>query len=368
MNQETKYYNAINQVPQIGPKRFQRLLDYFGSMEQVWQASFLELEKAGLEKRIIEDFIAHRQKINPDQEIEKVTKENIEIIISNEAEYPKQLKEIYNHPAILYVRGSFQKSDELSLAVVGARKYSPYGKQVVSSLVSDLARTGITIVSGLALGIDALSHWATLKNNGRTIAVLGSGIDQKSIHPATNWNLAQEIISSGGMIVSEYPIGTFPLKHHFPNRNRLISGLSLGVLVIEASQKSGALITANYALEQNREVFSVPGNIFSSVSQGTNKLVKMGAKTATCADDILEELNLHSSAVSQNKIKVDKEIIPDTIEEEKILNHLSNEPIHIDKLIKLCEMDASLVNSTLTLMEIKGKVKDLGGMNYILSV
>ena len=333
-------------------------------MEQAWQASFLELERAGLEKKIIEDFVVHRQKINPDQEMEKAAKENIEIIISNEKKYPKQLKEIYNHPAILYVRGSFQKSDELSLAVVGARKYSPYGKQVVSSLVSDLARTGITIVSGLALGIDALSHWATLKNNGRTIAVLGSGIDQKSIRPATNWRLSQEIISSGGMIISEYPIGTFPLKHHFPNRNRLISGLSLGVLLIEAGEKSGALITANYALEQNREVFSVPGNIFSSVSRGTNKLIKMGAKTATCADDILEELNLHSS----NKIKVDKEIIPDTIEEEKILNHLSNEPIHIDKLIKLCEMDASLVNSTLSLMEIKGKIKDLGGMNYVLSV
>jgi DNA processing protein len=364
MNKETKYYNAINQVPQIGPRRFQRLLDYFGSMEQAWQASFLELEKAGLEKRIIEYFIAYRRKINPDQEMEKAAEENIEIIISNEEKYPKRLKEIYNHPAILYMKGSFQKTDELSLAVVGARKYSPYGKQVASSLAGDLARTGVTIVSGLAIGIDALSHWAALKNNGRTIAVLGSGVDQKSVHPAANWRLSQEIISSGGAVVSEYPIGTFPLKHHFPNRNRLISGLSLGVLIIEAGEKSGALITANYALEQNREVFSVPGNIFSSVSQGTNKLIKMGAKTVTCADDILEELNLRSS----NKIKLDKEIIPDTIEEEKILNRLSNEPVHIDKLIKLCEMDASLVNSTLTLMEIKGKIKDLGGMNYVLSV
>ena len=364
MNQEIKYYNAINQIPQIGPRRFQKLLDYFNSMEQAWQATGLELERAGLEKKLAENFIFRRQEINPDKEMEKILEEKIEVITINDKKYPKQLKEIYDHPAILYLKGNFQNSDRFSLAVVGTRKYSVYGKRTVSSLVGDLARSGITIVSGMAIGIDAFSHQATLENNGRTIAVLGSGIDQKSIRPVVNWRLAQEIISSGGVIVSEYPVGTLPLKHHFPNRNRLISGLSLGVLVIEADQKSGALITANYALEQNREVFSVPGDIYSSVSRGTNKLIKMGAKLVTSAQDILEELNLHTS----NKIRLDKEIIPDTIEEEEILKYLSNAPIHINKLIQLSQMDVSIINSTLTLMEIEGKVKDLGGMNYVLSV
>ncbi len=364
MNQEIKYYNAINQIPQIGPRRFQKLLDYFGSMEQAWQATALELEKSGLEKKLVENFIFRRQEINPDKEMEKLIREKIEVITCQDEKYPKQLKEIYDHPAILYLKGNFQNSDRFSLAVVGTRKYSIYGKRVVSSLVGDLASSGITIISGLAIGIDALSHQAALENNSRTIAVLGSGIDQKSIHPATNWRLAQEIIASGGVIVSEYPIGTPPLKHHFPIRNRLISGLSLGVLIIEAGEESGALITANYALEQNREVFAVPGNIYSSVSQGTNKLIKMGAKLTTSAQDILEELNLHTL----KKNKPNKEIIPDTIEEEKILKYLSNEPIHINKLIRLSQMDASSINSTLTLMEIKGKVKDLGGMNYVLNI
>jgi len=248
------------------------------------------------------------------------------------------------------------------LAVVGSRKFSSYGKMAAEKIIGILSQNNLTITSGLALGIDAIAHLTALEAGGRTIAVLGSGLDKENIYPSANRYLADKIISSGGTIISEFPIGTPPLKHNFPQRNRLIAGISIGTLVIEADEKSGALITARYALEQNREVFAVPGSIFSNQSRGTNKLIKQGAIPITAAEDIIEALNLAQATGPIDK----KNIVPQTPEEEKIFLQLSHEPMHIDELMRLTKLDTSKINSTLTIMEMKGLVKNLGGMQYVI--
>ena len=360
--QDKKYWNAINLIQGFGPKRFKKLYSHFDSMESAWKSDTEELRKAGLEEKIIGTFLIERQKISPDEEMEKIEKEEVRILTIKDDKYPKLLKEIYDPPAMLYTKGEFKETDEFSLAVVGTRKMSSYGQQVVLQITRDLARAGITIVSGMATGIDSLSHKASLEGGGRTIAVIGSGIDKESIYPSLNRKLAREIISNG-VLISEYPIGTLPLRGHFPSRNRIISGLALGVLVIEAPESSGALITAQAALDQNRQVFAIPGNIYAQNSLGSNNLIKMGAKLVTSANDVLEELNL---TLATNYAET-KEIIADTREEEELLKYLSREPIHIDKLVELTPFNINSINSTLAIMEMKGKVRNLGGMNYVIA-
>lgn len=359
---DLKYYNAFNLIPQIGPLRFRKLSGYFKSMEEAWQANASEFKEAGLEEEIIGKIIEKRKDISPEKEFEKIEKEGIKIITVKDDCYPNRLKEIHSAPALLYAKGEIKK-DELALAVVGSRKVSSYGRQVASQLARELAQAGITIVSGMALGIDGIAHRECIKQKTRTIAVLGGGIDANSIYPFSNRQVAQEIIANGA-VISEYPIGTPPLKQHFPARNRIISGLSLGVLVVEAAESSGTLITVKFALEQNREVFAVPGNIYSKTSEGTNNLIKLGAKLVSKTQDILEELNLDSMVEFQKA----REIIPDNKEEELILKNLSpSEPIHIDQLAKKIQMNVNAASSLLTLMEIKGKVKNVGGMRYIIA-
>jgi len=355
-----KYYNAFNLIQQIGPSRFRKLYSHFDSMKSAWEASASELEKAGLEKRVISEIISKRREISPDEEFKKIEKHGIKIVTIKDDLYPSRLKEIANPPATLYFRGEIN-NDELAVAVVGSRKVSTYGKRVVSQLAREMSQAGITIVSGMALGTDSMAHKECIKLKNRTLAVLGGGIDTKSIYPSSNRQIAEQIVSNGALI-SEYPIATPPLKQHFPARNRIISGLSLGVLVVEASESSGALISARFALEQNREVFAVPGNIYSKNSEGVNNLIKLGAKLVAKTEDILEELNLDSLKRSKEA----KEIIPDNEEEALILENLSGEePIHIDQLAKTVKMKNSFLSSLLTLMEIKGKVKNIGGMRYI---
>ena len=230
-------------------------------------------------------------------------------------------------------------------------------------IVRDLASQGITIVSGLALGIDAIAHQACLEVNGKTIAVLGCGIEKQNIYPVHNRILSEKILNSGGCVLSEHPIGTAPYKHHFPQRNRIISGLSIGTLIVEAAEKSGALITAQHALDQNREVFAVPGTITSKTSFGTNNLIKMGAHPVTSAQDILDALNLKQATDYLSA----KEITADSADEAKILEYLSFEPIHADELTRLTKMPTSAINATLTLMEMKGKIKHIGAMKYALA-
>ena len=284
-----------------------------------------------------------------------------EKIILQDKNYPAMLKEIHNPPKELYIKGEIINQDKVAIAVVGTRKYTQYGKQITLDIAGKLAKLGITIVSGLARGIDTFAHQAALENNGRTIAVLGSGMDKDNFSPACNYTLGEKIAENGA-VISEYPDGTPGAIYTFPERNRIISGLSLGVVVIEAPEQSGALITANLALEQNREVFAVPGNIYEKNSQGTNQLIKMGAKLVTCVEDILEELNLSHLLQSTEK----KKIKPENKEEEIIISLLSVQPIHIDEIIKLSKLPTSAVNSTLMILELKNAVRNLGKGNYVL--
>jgi DNA processing protein len=282
-------------------------------------------------------------------------------ITINDKDYPSHLKEIHNPPKQLYIKGEIKNQDKVAIAIVGTRKYSAYGKQVTLDITSKLAKLGITIVSGLARGIDTFAHKAALEAGGRTIAVLGSGMDQKSFSPSCNYALGEEIVKNGA-VVTEYPEGTIGAIYTFPERNRIVSGLSLGVLVVEAPEKSGALITANLALEQNKEVFAIPGNIYDENSQGTHKLIKQGAKLVACVEDILEELNLTHLLSEPPKIKTK----PENKEEEIILSILSLQPTHIDDVVKISKLPTSAVNSTLTILEIKGTIRNLGKNNYIL--
>ena len=283
----------------------------------------------------------------------------IKTISINDGNYPKLLKEIKDAPEILYFRGEL-KPEENCFAVVGTRRCSTYGKEIVLEIAGDLAGTGLTIVSGLAPGIDSLTHQATLERGGRTIAVLGTGIDEKSIYPQENLKLAEKIVESGGCLISEYPPGTHGSEFTFPKRNRIISGLSLGVLIIEAKQKSGALITANWAKKQGRKVFAVPGPIHSSNSKGCHYLIKQGAKLVENANDILKELNLPIKEGG-------KEIAGETPEENLILGVLKEEALDADKIIEKTKLSVAKVASALAILEIKGKVRNLGGNIYAIS-
>jgi len=364
MHEQAKYFHAFNLFNErIGPMRFKKLLGYFGSMEQAWKnGGEQEFINAGLETELARDIVTRRPQIDLDKELAKLTKENIGIITILDEDYHKLLKEIHDPPYIMYIKGAMKPEDEFAIAVVGTRKLSTYGQQVASTLTRELAQAGLTIVSGLALGIDTLAHLAALEQRTRTIAVVGSSLDRFSIFPPQNRSLAEKIIQNGALL-SEYPLGSAALPHHFPARNRIVSGLSLGALIVEAPQKSGAMITANHALSQNREVFAVPGSIFSDRSDGPNNLIKMGAKLVANAQDILEELNLKNLA---SNIAIAK-IAPDNEQEALILKILSHDPLPVDSIVQETKMSAAQVGATLSLMEMKGKIKNLGGAQYVLA-
>ena len=356
---ELKYWLALAKIQSIGPIKFQKILDYFPNLGEFWSASLSEIIEAGIEPRFAEDIIMKRDGIDPDKELAGVQKFGISLITLNDKSYPKLLKEIYAAPPLLYCFGKLDLDNDFPLAVVGTRKITTYGKQVTETIAGQLAAAGITIISGLALGIDACAHQAAVDNGGKTIAVLGSSLDD--IFPATNRRLAKNIIDAGGAIISEFPLGTRAFKSNFPRRNRIISGLSLGTLVTEAGIKSGALITARYALEQNREVFAVPGNIFNPLCAGPNYLIKEGAKSVSTAADVLETLNLKQARTYQ-QLKI---VMPENETEKIILEILSAEPLHVDKLSQLAKLDISVINSAIAVMEMKGMIKNLGGQVYV---
>jgi len=286
--------------------------------------------------------------------------EKIKKISINDKDYPACLKKISDAPKILFVQGKLIP-EEKCFAVVGTRIPSSYGKQVAAEISADLANAGLTIVSGLAPGIDTISHQAVVEENKRTVAVLGTGLDESSIYPKENIPLTRKIIESGGCLISEYPAGTRGTQFTFPKRNRIISGLSLGVLVVEAKQKSGALITASWAKSQKRKVFAVPGSIYSSVSKGSHYLLKNGAQLTENAADILKELNLGLTENLAEKI-----IIGENEEEQLILAALKEGALYIDKIIEKTKLPARTVAATLAILEIKGIVKNLGGNSYAI--
>ena len=357
---DIKYWVGFSFIPSIGRVRLGQLEGYFGNLEDAWKATPADLRRARLDNNVIQAITSWRPKISLEAEMEKLDRYGVEVFTWHDPGYPSRLKEIYDYPPILYVRGSLLPEDEWCLAVVGTRRATVYGRQVTEEIVSDLARSKITIASGLAKGIDSVAHRSALEAGGRSIAVFACGLD--TIYPSENAELARRIMQQGALI-SEYPLGTRPRPDNFPRRNRIMSGMSLGVLVIEAGKTSGALITANLALEQNREVFAIPGSILSPASRGTNHLIQEGAKLVHDHIDILEELNL--TAVAQ-QIEM-KEIIPESETEAQLMKQLSAEPIHIDEVCRSSGLPVSEVSSTLAMMELKGLVKSVGGMKYALA-
>jgi len=363
MATESVLWAAIGSFSKFGPVKLKRLQAYFKDGQKILVAPATEIIKAGIEPALAEEFTAWRQGLNLELFEEWLVREKIEIILQNNPSYPKLLNSLYQPPFLLYSKG-LASTEELSLAVVGARKFSSYGRQVVEQLVGEVAKN-MTIVSGLALGIDALAHQAAINNGGRTIAVLGSGLDKQSIYPSSNRYLAEKIVASGGQLLSEFPPGTPPLKHHFPLRNRIISGLSRATLVIEAAIKSGSLITAYQALEQGREVFAVPGSIYSPLSEGTNQLIKQGATAITCGEDIIAALDLGDLSQYIEKHAKTKTLPDLNPVEVAVLELLSREAKHIELIIAESKLSTSQISSTLTLLEIKGLAQNVGGMQYI---
>lgn len=347
-----EYLNALNIV--FGTQRTRRLVQFFGSPKKAWQAPRYKIATLGIENKALEEIFRKKEKFNLDEEWQKVKKAGLNMVTLGSESYPPLLKETSSPPLGLYTKGEVSLLNSPSLAVVGTRNHSTYAKTALSKIIGELCSSGLTITSGLAQGIDAIAHSLALEAGGKTIAVLGCGLDQ--IFPRINLPLANKILSSKNLIVSEYPIGTPPLKQHFPARNRIIAGISLGTFVVESREKGGSLITTRHALESNREVFALPGPINYETSAGTNSLIKQGAKLVSSAQDILEELSIE---LRKNSMK---DVIENLNEEEKnIMEILKLEPLHIDTIIKKSKLTPQRVNPIITSLELKGLIKNTGG-------
>lgn len=355
---KSKYWIGFNRVTGIGPIRLRRLLDIFGSVEAAWKAPRQALREAGLTSKLVDTLLKARDAMDLDQELRKLEQMSISVITWEDERYPDRLKEIDASPPLLYVSGSLEPIDRYAVAIVGTRRLSPYGETIAREISSGLASNGITIVSGLALGIDGVAHQGALEVGGRTLAVLGSGLDR--LYPPKHRKLAHNIKEQGA-VLSDYPLGTAPEGRNFPPRNRIISGLSLAVIVVEAGESSGALITANFAAEQGRDVFAVPGNIHSRASKGTNRLILNGAIPFLSIVDVLEALNLELIA-RQEQVE---DYLPEDDIESVIYAKLSSEPIHVDELQVQCDLPVSKITASLAMLELKGQARQVGGMHYV---
>lgn len=341
----------------IGPVHYRNLVQTLGTAEAVWHASNDDLLRGGLSPKMAQKFITWRAAQDPQALADDVSRRGIQIVGLDNNNYPELLKAIHDPPYVLYYRGHLPSADALCLGVVGSRRATDYGLRVAGNLSRDLAKSGLVIVSGLAWGIDEAAHKATLEANGLTIAVLAGGLDGQDA-PRKDM-LAKNIVDTGGCVVSEFPPTMPPLMHHFPIRNRIISGISKATLVVEAAEKSGSLITARAALDENREVFAVPGPITSPTSVGTNRLCRDGAHVVTCAEDVLAALGVTHS------LPTPKVGLPATTEAQAIYAILTMEPQHIDDIARTVNLSAPLVGSALTLMEIEGWARHVGSSRYI---
>jgi DNA processing protein len=355
-----RYWVAFNLVRGIGPTRVRRLLDHFGDLAEAWKAAPEELHAAGLDRRSLDNLLKVRRTVDLDRVLKRVEQAGARVLTWEDPDYPRNLLNIPQPPPVLYVRGQLTPADEWAVAVVGTRHASAYGREAARELSAALAHSGVTVVSGLARGIDAVAHKAALDAGGRTIAVLGSGLDQ--IYPPENHALAEAIVQVGAL-VSDYAMGTQPESVNFPPRNRIISGLAKGAVIVEAGESSGALITAGFAAEQGRDVFAVPGSIFARTFQGTNKLIQQGAKLVLSVTDILEELNL-TLVTEQRETRA---VFPADPVEERLLACLSAEPVHVDELGVQMGLPIAQITGTLALMELKGMVRQVGGMSYVVA-
>ena len=355
---DKRYWVGFNMVKGIGAVRLQALRDHFGDLGVAWQAPVDALQAAGLSQKLAERVAQARAGIDLDACLAGYAAQKINILTWDDEAYPRRLKEIDQPPPVLYVRGELIAEDSQAVAVVGTRRISAYGRQAAEEIVSQVAANGITIVSGLAHGVDAIAHQAALKAGSRTIAVLGCGVDR--IYPPENAQLAGKIIANGA-IISDYAPGTPPDASNFPPRNRIISGLARAVIVVEAGETSGALITAQFAVDQGRDVYAVPGSIFALQCKGTNRLIAQGAYPLLSAKDLLEALNL----TRNTEQRIDRRAMPGDEVEAQLLKILGHEPLHMDEIRNQSGLPIERVSAALVMMELKGLVRQVGEMNYI---
>ena len=374
----TIYWLALTLTPGLGPTRGRKLVEHFRAPQDTFHASLTELEGLGLQAQSAQSVALGKSLELASEEFSKATAEKISILTKEDAQWPARLNEIYDPPLVLYVRGSAEAVSRPGIAIVGTRHPTPYGIGMAERLACDLAARGLMIVSGLARGVDAAAHRGALKG-GKTVAVFGTGVDD--VYPKENKKIADSILASGGALVSEFPLGTFAAPQNFPIRNRIISGLALGVLVVEAGEYSGTRITARCALEQSRELFAVPGNVTSRNSWGPNTLIKQGAKLTATWEDVWEELptqvklELESEqrlAASDNKPQTGSLFAQEKLSpaEKKILSLLKeNESTHIDEIIEKLEsqLSSSEVFTALFELELNGKIRQMPGKNYVKS-
>jgi DNA processing protein len=355
---DKRFWVGFNLIKGIGAVRLQALIQYFGDLEAAWNADSAALAEAGMGGKVIERLVEARGNVDLQQLLDKLQSQGIKLLTWQDEAYPSRLKEIDQPPPVLYLRGDYLSDDLFAVAIVGTRRVTSYGRQITEEIACFLAANGITVISGLARGVDAIAHQSALKSGGRTVAVLGSGVDR--IYPPEHRALAEQIMERGA-ILSDYAPGTPPEASNFPPRNRIIAGLSLAVVVVEAGETSGALLTAEYAAEQGREVFAVPGSILAPQSKGTNKLIQRGALPLLNAADLMQALDL--TRIGEHKAA--RKILPANLTEARLLDVLGPEPLHVDDIRSQADLPIEQVSAALALMELKGLVRQVGGMNYV---
>jgi DNA processing protein len=357
--QEKRYWIALNLIANLTPRKFHLLLDNFSSAREIWEAPLDRLKKIAAFAQSAETFVRHRDQVDVERELREIEARGLKVTTLADPNYPKALRAIEDPPPVLYVKGEYIEKDELAIAIVGTRRPSSYGVMTTEKLARELGRLGFTIVSGLALGIDTAAHRGALSAGARTIAVLGGGF--ADLYPRENRNLVGEIAKSGA-VMSEFSIFTPPERWTFPRRNRIISGLARGTVVVEAPQRSGALITARYALEQGREVFAVPGPITREVSRGVHKLIQQGAKLITDIEDILEEFaDLKQTLGEARPVKPRPQLSP---LEERVFKVLEFEPIHFNDVVERSDLSPTEASYALLQLVMKDLVKELEGKRY----
>jgi DNA processing protein len=355
----TRYYLGFNLVAGIGPVRLARLIERCGSVEAAWRADAFDMAAAGLDSRSSAALAAAQHSIDLDAELARAAAAGVTLLTVEDAAYPRLLRAAPAAPPLIYVRGTLGHADDWAIAVVGTRSPTSYGREVALRIAHDLAAAGATVVSGLALGVDGLAHQAALEAGGRTIAVLGSGVDLP--YPGRHRRLAEQIVAQGALI-SDYPLGTAPAAANFPPRNRIIAGLAQATLVVEAGQTSGSLITVEFALDQGRDVFAVPGHIFSRQSAGAHRLIQAGAQLVTSAEEILAALGL-DAANAQREARAE---LPADPTEARLVGLLGYTPCHADELARAAGVGAAEAAAALTMLELKGLIRQAAPQQYVL--